>query len=166
MMEAQITREIGYYWVHFGRHLRDKGLTNEWLVSFWNGTRFVVGSDEWTDDCFDSLDETRIVRNDLSMQTSSDDSLLRNVLINTSVEVKTPIEYGMTLAAYMIAGAEVWAWHKGYKPLDKEECPHHLYGWEECGFLKHAGIAESTSGDFKSPLELINVVKQNQGKRS
>ncbi|HDY7868834.1 TPA: hypothetical protein RQK36_003932 [Vibrio vulnificus] len=86
-----------------------------------------------------------------------------SALINTSVEVKGPVEYGMTLAAYMIAGADVWPWHKGYKPLDTEECSHHLYGWEECGFMKHAGIAESASGDFKSPLELIEAVKQGKG---
>ncbi|MFA0012061.1 hypothetical protein AB4391_01745 [Vibrio lentus] len=86
-----------------------------------------------------------------------------NVLLETSVEVKGPVEYGMTLAAYLIAGANVWPWHKGYKPLDTEECSHHLYGWEECGFLKHAGVGESASGDFKSPLELIDAVKKAKG---
>ena len=80
----------------------------------------------------------------------------------TSTEVKSQIEYGMTLAAYMIAGANLWPWHKGYKPRDTEECSHHLYGWEECGFLKHA-VGESLPGDFKSPLELIETVKKVKG---
>lgn len=77
----------------------------------------------------------------------------------TSTEVHNPIEYGMTLAAYLIAGANIWPWHKGYKELDEDQA-HHLYGWEERGFLKHSGIGEDAGGDYKSPLELIQAVKE------
>lgn len=233
MMKTKITREIGYYWVHFGSQLRGKGLTSEWLISFWDGECFIVNTDEWSDDCFDAIDEKRLERANgkesflngdssnpsrykdrateliselISLVRGSASSALRrellsinsdgqwvlnkksvqdgraikeqldsldltsleavdvpNVLLETSVEVKGPVEYGMTLAAYLIAGANVWPWHKGYKPLDTEECSHHLYGWEECGFLKHAGVGESASGDFKSPLELIDAVKNAKG---
>lgn len=75
-----------------------------------------------------------------------------------SVQVTNPVEYGMALASFVIAGANVWPWHKGYKPLGEEES-HHTYVWEDCGFLKMAGIFESISGDYKSPTELIEAVK-------
>ena len=77
---------------------------------------------------------------------------------NTTVEVRNEIEYGMALAAYTLAGANVWPWHKGYKPLDEDQT-HHLYTWDDCGFLKRAGLGEDGNGDFKSPIELIEAVK-------
>lgn len=77
---------------------------------------------------------------------------------NTTVEVRNEIEYGMALAAYTLAGANVWPWHKGYKPLDEDQT-HHLYAWDDCGFLKRSGLGEDGNGDFKSPFELIEAVK-------
>lgn len=76
-----------------------------------------------------------------------------------SVEVTNPIEYGVALAAFMIAGANIWPWHKGYKPLDEEDT-HHTYAWEDCGFLKMAGVFESMQGDYKSPMELVKIVHE------
>lgn len=75
-----------------------------------------------------------------------------------SVQVTSPIEYGIALASFMIAGANIWPWHKGYKPLDEEDT-HHTYAWEDCGFLKMAGVFESMRGDYKSPMELIDVIR-------
>ncbi|MGF1905309.1 hypothetical protein [Aliivibrio salmonicida] len=77
---------------------------------------------------------------------------------NTTVEVRNEIEYGMALAAYTLVGANIWPWHKGYKPLDEDQT-HHLYAWDDCGFLKRAGLGEDGNGDFKSPIELIEAVK-------
>lgn len=77
---------------------------------------------------------------------------------NTTVEVRTPIEYGIALAAYTLAGAEVWAWHQGYKKL-QEGVEHHTYAWDDCGFLKYTGILESIPGDYNNVWKLLNDVK-------
>ncbi|TOP71768.1 hypothetical protein CGH11_13000 [Vibrio parahaemolyticus] len=54
------SREVGYYWVRFGRQLREKGLTREWIISFWDGSRFKIDSDDWPDEVFDCIDEDRL----------------------------------------------------------------------------------------------------------
>lgn len=83
----------------------------------------------------------------------------QNPFFETTVEVRTPIEYGIALAAYVMAGANVWPWHKGYKERDSEECAHHLYGWEPAGFMKQVGGFEGLPGTYKSPIELLKAVK-------
>lgn len=77
-----------------------------------------------------------------------------------SVEVKNPIEYGMVLASFLIAGAKIWPWHKGYKVLGDEDT-HHTYAWEDCGLLKRAGVLDGMEGDYKNPLGLIVDVRSN-----
>ncbi len=79
-----------------------------------------------------------------------------------SVEVRTPAEYGVMLGAFMSIGANIWPYHKGYKPLEEDET-HHTYAWEDCGILKLAGVLESMNGDFKSPLELVEAIRAAQG---
>lgn len=83
-----------------------------------------------------------------------------NELKGKSVQVTNPIEYGVALASFIISGATVWPWHKGYKPLGDDQS-HHTYVWEDCGFMKLAGVLESISGDYKSPFELMEKVKEN-----
>lgn len=58
-------------------------------------------------------------------------------LKETAVRCNTFAEYLTARGLYMLAGANIWPWHKGYKQPAPEEpnCPY--YGWEQCGFLKH-----------------------------
>lgn len=81
-----------------------------------------------------------------------------NPFIDTCVEVRSRQEYCIALSAYLLAGAEIWPFHKGYAERDLEECSHHVYGWEPAGFMKFAGILESTSGTYQHAEELLNHV--------
>lgn len=83
-----------------------------------------------------------------------------NPFFETSVEIRNSKEYGIALAAYVIAGADVWPWHKGYQERDEEECSHHLYGWERAGFMKHISTAESLPGTYSNAMELLVAVKK------
>lgn len=71
-MEAQKTREVGYYWVRYGRFPEDEEVVFEWTISFWNGKHWIVhfwdgdkeiyrfGSSFWSDGCFDYISKERI----------------------------------------------------------------------------------------------------------
>ena len=83
-----------------------------------------------------------------------------NPFFGTSVEVRNAKEYGIALAAYSLAGANVWPWHKGYQERDAEECSHHLYGWNRAGFMKHISSTESLPGTYSNAVELLLAVKK------
>jgi hypothetical protein len=86
-------------------------------------------------------------------------------LKDTSVEVRTREEYDLAKATYLSAGAEVWPFHRGYKERDTEEHGHHIYTWEECGFLKLAGLFEDSTGTFQTVTDLViayNALKEGK----
>jgi hypothetical protein len=64
----------------------------------------------------------------------------RDDLFETCVRCETFEEYQEVYRLYLEAGCNIWPWHTGFKPYDKNDdelndCPY--YGWEHCGFLKH-----------------------------
>ncbi|MDC5753555.1 hypothetical protein [Vibrio europaeus] len=103
--------------------------------------------------------ELEQLRKKLEACASSD---LASQFMDTSVEIRTPIEYGVMIGAYMSLGAKIWPWHKGYKPLGEDE-EYHTYAWQDCGILKLAGVAESSKGDYASALELVEAIHNARG---
>lgn len=82
----------------------------------------------------------------------------KSPFFETSVEVRSSHDYCVALAAYMLSGANVWPWHRGYKQRDPEECDHHVYGWEPAGFMKYAGCIESSAGTYQKADDLMAAV--------
>jgi hypothetical protein len=72
-------------------------------------------------------------------------------LQHTAVKCENLGQYFTVRGLYMLAGAEIWPWHKGYKQpeMDVHETP--FYGWENSGFMKHI---------FPVPESLIITIEQ------
>ena len=87
--------------------------------------------------------------------------------IHTSVAVTCSAEYYVVLGIYFALGADRWPWHKGYKEIDQDDLDegvtYNLYGWDPCGFLKHAGMGATSTPTFKTVNEFVREARRVLG---
>ncbi len=60
-----------------------------------------------------------------------------NKLFGKSVKCLSLADYTLTRFLFMNAGANIWGWHEGFKPPEKDIHDSPYYGWEPAGFIKH-----------------------------
>ena len=92
-----------------------------------------------------------------------------NDLRNKQVEIRNEREYISLLSVVLSLGGSVWPNHKGYVEIPEEDKGrvlesgrpyHHLYGWNDAGFFKQAGVGEDSLGTFISVDEFITHVRR------
>jgi hypothetical protein len=52
-------RERGYYWCYNNKVYKD---VDKWRIHFWDGANFWDDGDDFSEDCFERIDEREIVR--------------------------------------------------------------------------------------------------------
>ncbi len=57
-VEEKKVREEGYYWVYGNKCFSNK----VWSPYYWDGNFFWKGDEDFSEDCFEKIDEKRIVR--------------------------------------------------------------------------------------------------------
>lgn len=86
---------------------------------------------------------------------------VKNRFIGTSVEVRTPEDYGIAIAAYVMAGADIAQWHRGYEIRNSDRHRHHLYGWALDGFTKLDNGSPDGVGTYPHVSDLLRAVKEH-----
>lgn len=62
-------RELGYYWV-YGNKCFD---LRNWQIYYWDGNYFCKGSEDFSEDCFEKINESRILEPDESGNITTDE---------------------------------------------------------------------------------------------
>ena len=57
-MSEEIKREPGYYWCYGNKCYQNK----RWKIYWWSGHMFWEDGDDFSEDCFEEIDERQITR--------------------------------------------------------------------------------------------------------